>query len=292
MTTANREQSQHRLTVFDTAVDREALSTLRGGSLTPHLVMLHPAGGTAGGLRRLVPAIETPRHVVAFEVFEPGPEHRCSVHAIAADYTAELLAEYPSCGYDKPLCLIGWSFGGLLAIEMAGLLEAEGRNVGHVVLLDSGTPAALATRRGTQSQNVAAMLRFPAHTVASNATLEEVLERVASQRSLGSLTRVTPLDLMPFVQTYLWHVAAMRAPWEPSDVCATVTLVRAADEHGWGRDTPRDLGWPDLLGREVPVLWTDGDHYGMTDDVHIPALAHVLAEILPLTASTGLPGTA
>ncbi|MET8560983.1 alpha/beta fold hydrolase [Streptomyces flaveolus] len=59
-----------------------------------------------------------------------------SVEELAADYLS-LVTEFQPTG---PYHLLGWSFGGRVAFEMAAALQRAGQQVGAVVLLDSSPP--------------------------------------------------------------------------------------------------------------------------------------------------------
>lgn len=56
-----------------------------------------------------------------------------SVEAIAADYLKEIKARQPN----DPYCLCGYSFGGLVAFEIARRLSESGNEVGFVGLFDT-----------------------------------------------------------------------------------------------------------------------------------------------------------
>jgi thioesterase domain-containing protein len=56
-----------------------------------------------------------------------------TVVEVAADYIAEIRAIQP----DGPYHLVGWSFGGMVAHEMALQLQADGQDVALLALLDA-----------------------------------------------------------------------------------------------------------------------------------------------------------
>jgi thioesterase domain-containing protein len=74
--------------------------------------------------------------------FHPGSEGEAipykSVKEMAGDYLSKLLTVSPK----GPYFLIGFSFGGLLAFEMAVQLQKAGHNVPFLVLIDSFSPLA------------------------------------------------------------------------------------------------------------------------------------------------------
>jgi thioesterase domain-containing protein len=65
--------------------------------------------------------------------FGRGEVPHSSVEAMAADYMSEIKAHQPK----GPYCLCGYSFGGLVAFEIARRLEQSGESVGFVGLFDT-----------------------------------------------------------------------------------------------------------------------------------------------------------
>ncbi|MDG2113592.1 MAG: alpha/beta fold hydrolase [Actinomycetota bacterium] len=65
------------------------------------------------------------------------------------------LARLGRLGLSDPLWLGGWSFGGVVALEMARSLQARGREVAQVVMLDSRMPKRKARRGMYDLQQIA-----------------------------------------------------------------------------------------------------------------------------------------
>lgn len=106
-----------------------------GGSLPP-LFCVHPGGGSALDYAHLARECAPNRPVYAFQArgLEPGEQPFDDVGTLAEVYCESLREIEP----EGPLLLLGWSFGGLVAQEMARRLEP--REV-RLILVD--TPAAL-----------------------------------------------------------------------------------------------------------------------------------------------------
>ena len=95
-------------------------------------------GGNCHSLYHLAAALGHKHPVYAFQPC--GLDGRSKPHASIeemADYYLDLLLALQPKG---PYFLVGHSFGGSVAFEMAKRLEASGREVGFVALLDSGIP--------------------------------------------------------------------------------------------------------------------------------------------------------
>ena len=103
------------------------------GEGTP-LFCVHPAGGEATGFRHLAACPELRGPLYALQTSADGADHEDpSVEALAARYLAAVRAVAPT----GPYLLLGWSMGGLVAFEMARLLELQGERAEMVFLVES-----------------------------------------------------------------------------------------------------------------------------------------------------------
>lgn len=96
---------------------------------------LHPAGGQLyayAPLTRLMPP-----SVEVLGVREVGWGAARPVHRTIEEYAARYAREIDAARPDATFVLAGYSLGGLLAYETARCLEARGRSVALVVLLDA-----------------------------------------------------------------------------------------------------------------------------------------------------------
>ncbi|MFF8992926.1 amino acid adenylation domain-containing protein [Streptomyces sp. NPDC014983] len=109
------------------------------GEGTP-LFCVHPAGGEATGFRHLAACPELRGPLYALQTSADGADREDqSVEALAARYLAAVRAVAPT----GPYLLLGWSMGGLVAFEMARLLELRGERAEMVFLVESYLSAQL-----------------------------------------------------------------------------------------------------------------------------------------------------
>jgi nocardicin nonribosomal peptide synthetase NocB len=103
------------------------------GSRIP-LVLIHPSEGIVLAYRRLMDFLPD-RPLYAINNPHLGDRERAfqSVEDMARCYLGYLRSHFPG----DPVCLGGWSFGGVVALEMATQLEAAGDAVAALVLIDS-----------------------------------------------------------------------------------------------------------------------------------------------------------
>jgi amino acid adenylation domain-containing protein len=167
-----RRETGHEVdvqTLFDTPTIRGLAAALEPAfaSATPHLVRLSGGGGDDPVVCLHAADGEVTPYAALAGVCRPGrpvwalrsgsndrPE---SVEAAAHAYADELELELPG----RRLTLLGWSYGGLLAFEVARQLAARGRPPAQVLLVDSAPLTAPEAPDAAAVQEFVQMLRWP-----------------------------------------------------------------------------------------------------------------------------------
>ncbi len=224
---------------------------------SPPVFLIHDAGGTIfsyfalGRLGPRVYGIHDPR----FEQLGNGGWQ--SILEIAEAYV-RLIRKVVVRG---KIVLGGWSFGGMLAVQIAHLLSTSGRGlkVERILLIDS--------IYSTQARKFASNTHAPSLP----GVTEEVREKVLT--SLMCATRLSDEWTPP-----TWGTADSRSKSAP--VPPPVVLVKAKDRVvmdnpedlcmlDFTRQLP-DLGWDDMHpGLVKCVVETPGDHYSLFHDSHV-----------------------
>src|SRR5262249_36043824 len=120
----------------DRALDAGQLFVpIRPGGRRRPLVGIHGLWGDVFYFRRVAAALDAEIPVFGFRQrgLDDGEVLATSVEAMAEEYVDELLRH----DADGPHQLCGYSFGGIVAFEMARRLTARGRRVGVVALIDT-----------------------------------------------------------------------------------------------------------------------------------------------------------
>jgi thioesterase domain-containing protein len=177
---------------------------------------------------------------------------------VGSDYIAELTASHI-----VPSVLVGYSGGGLTALEMAAQLEATGAAVRLVVMLDTEAPD---LPRPTRTQRAVRRLE---PGVVPFATFVHQWQRDRRQRRRGQLTDLER-DLEGLVDIGSVADIVYRNAIVPP-IHAPVLLVRAAT-----KTRPWDLGWSRHIGGRFAVEDVPGDHVTM---LRPPQVAHVARAI-------------
>lgn len=208
-----------------------------------------------------------------------GPVPLLSMEELARTSTALMARD----GHRNLHFLGGWSFGGMLAFELARQLAAAGAAPPHVFLLDSSSP--LLYSRPPETESLPGYLRWrfgpdvmSALTLSSQENEPELWERVtlhlAATQTLPSYLRF--LDPARAAQVFQVERLNNEALWgySPGPYPGPVTLFRAEEQlEGAQGDT---LGWEKLCPalQCVPV---GGSHHSLD----MTAVARHLQEVLP-----------
>ncbi|MGD1257808.1 amino acid adenylation domain-containing protein, partial [Mycobacterium seoulense] len=126
-----RSLSQRLVTDTSPAQDVVPVQTLKRGAGVP-LFCIHPAGGVSWPYQVLGDYLDCP--IVGIQQVRRGGESAPrSIREMAENYADRLQEVYPS----GPYHLLGWSFGGVVAHELAVELQRRGCVVTRLILLDA-----------------------------------------------------------------------------------------------------------------------------------------------------------
>lgn len=109
--------------------------TLRAGSPQRVLFLIHPLGGELLAYRDLARLIKSPLRVLGLR-WQPG-EAQSALSMPLQEMAAVHLAQVRSIQPTGPYLLAGWSFGGVLAFELAQQIIASGERVDFLGLIDA-----------------------------------------------------------------------------------------------------------------------------------------------------------
>ena len=244
------------------------LTPLKSGDSSPPLFFIHGVGGTVADLFPVARAMRWPGAVIGIQArgLARSEQPHPTVEAMAADYLLEIKARRPA----GPYHLCGYSFGGLVAFEMARRLAEAGDAVGLVGLFDTSTSAAawpLETWLAVAHRRMAALaagLRAP------HRTRPEPPRRGSP---LAGFLKAAPLRVLKVAASGLIASARYRAGYYPGPL----TLFTPED-----RDP--SLPSPEALWRghatSLSVVAVPGDHFTMLASPNAEAAAAALTRRL------------
>ncbi len=110
----------------------------RGNTSEPALYCLHSAGGHAMFYREF--AQRLPQQMPCFALQPKGLDGREAPHHSVEDMARHYIAEIKARNSNGPYHLLCYCMSGALILEMAQQLEAQGLQVGHLVIVDAPSP--------------------------------------------------------------------------------------------------------------------------------------------------------
>jgi thioesterase domain-containing protein/NAD(P)-dependent dehydrogenase (short-subunit alcohol dehydrogenase family)/acyl carrier protein len=111
--------------------------SLRPHGIAPPVVFVHPVGGGTRCYQAVADALPYRALAIQAPALREGSAASLDTVERMAEHYLSLLS---SAGVSPPLFLAGWSFGGLVAFEMARRLRSNGLSVPLVVLIDARLP--------------------------------------------------------------------------------------------------------------------------------------------------------
>jgi len=267
------------------AVAASPLVPLRPGGSGPPLVLVHPVGGGVACYLELARALPPEVPVYGLQAI-PSPSAPATVEGMAEAYAETLLDGLP----EGPLRLGGWSLGGAVALETARGLEARGRTVERLLLLDARPPGA------APPLSEGDLLGAFAHDLLGLAGggapdgVEGALDPSAGFAGLLEDARargLVPADLpeegvRALFETFRRNLRAVEA-YRGGPVRTPAVLFRAAEpgpDAAAGPEIPPDLGWRRLLGTGLELREVPGDHYSILAAPRVEVLASAVAAAL------------
>lgn len=223
------------------------------------------------GKERPFYAIEAP----ALTATSPIPDE--SVEETASRYLEELRKVQPA----GPYYLCGYSFGGVVAYDMARQLLDAGERVEFLGLIDTENPA-IEARKLSLSERIA--VNWNKRTLAEKGTLGK-FAHIGRRFGTGlayrlyfetedALARTLPqakgAGWLRQLQLRKSHERAMAA-YQPAPIAGKLTLLRAmvgGDKYELGED----YGWDELVD-EVEVIDIPGNHISVFNKENIDAIA-------------------
>jgi amino acid adenylation domain-containing protein len=223
------------------------------------------------------------------------------IEEMAARYVEALRAARP----EGPYLLGGWSFGGLVAFEMARQLRAQGQSVPLLAVVDAAAPALL---KKTVEADDAVLLTILANEFTRYSMKDEEVRRMeATLRGLGpeeqlahvmryfargeeAEANVEPRYASQFLRRHLRVFRArvlVSLAYVPQIYPGRVTLFRSQDAppEFAGLDPAR--GWGELSTEPVEIHVVPGNHATMGLEPHVGVLAERLQSCIDRALAAG-----
>ncbi|MDO9103411.1 MAG: amino acid adenylation domain-containing protein [Methylovulum sp.] len=277
---ASTIQSLARLIADDIQTEWTPLVALQAqGERTP-LFCIHPVGG----------------HVICYNDLAKALGHGQPVYGLRAagmDAQQDIVQTLPvmAAHYVQairtvqargPYCLLGYSFGGLVAYEMACQLEAVGESIAFLGLLDTAHPEL--TQAGVAQTDHAdflvslfSSLGFDAEALREYDEAAQLKRVFARAKQAGLVPRA--MDDEACKRYFDVCRSNLQMLYDPAPINSQITLFRAKD--GARRITDDDyLGWSQDSGLGISLHWLPGCHENMMETPQISHVARLINETL------------
>ena len=189
-----------------------------------------------------------------FAFFHQGEDGKRIEHTTVETIAAHFIREMKQAKPKGPYLLTGYSFGGIVAYEMAQQLTAAGEQVPLLAVFDTYAP-------GLHLEAIKADAK-PWDGL-KKAVLRGIVKRALKNEG------TVPARWRNFhiVDTYDQAVKAyMPAPYN-----GKLTVIKAGQS--WG---PKEMGWEKLARGGMEVVVVPGDHYSLIKEPHVQALTREL----------------
>ncbi|SHM11856.1 non-ribosomal peptide synthetase [Actinacidiphila paucisporea] len=248
--------------------------------------LVHPAGGNVLCYEKLADLLDAPVHAFQAPTPSSGGGPLDKVEDFAGHYLEALLAVQPH----GPYRLGGWSSGGVIAFELAHLLEARGESVERLAVLDSPSPTVPRALDDTRLllwfvEDLG--LGFRAATVAEDEVLR--LAALPDPRALAEVLAlagaaaagIDPASLADPLAVFRGVVRACNSYAAPT-VAADLVVVRAGQGEvgefaGHPAAAAPDWGWAALTSGSVTGATVPATHYTLLTPRHAAAVAEAIS---------------
>ena len=255
------------------------------GSRVPFFC-IHAIGGDVLFYEQLAKALGSDQPFYAFRSpFLSGDELReTSIEELASIYVNQLRSFYPQ----GPYLLGGLSFGGLVALEMAQQLHAQGTPPASLVLFDTSVPGS--------TSNVNALDQIPilwqslreqgvSYLLRKAMLKREYWGRLLHEWAHGitcAYYRLAGKDLTADLRYHLVEKAHKRAMarYQLKTYPGSITLMRVKERNDAlsKREDP-NLGWKSFAGGNLQIHDIPSDHTTMLFEPHVRSVAAALKTI-------------
>ncbi|HTB73635.1 MAG TPA: thioesterase domain-containing protein, partial [Polyangiaceae bacterium] len=210
---------------------------------------------------------------------EDGETPIATVEEMAREYVDAIRSRRPS----GPYALLGMSFGGTLAFEMARRLSAAGHRVSMLCLIDSPIAGHLPHQTFDDSELLSYMSGDDPELAPE--ALSSLGEPEHLERFLSTMARRGRLPVGADAERLrrglaLWrsNAEALRR-YHPDPCDQRVTFLAAREKDSHNPEHPY-LGWIPVARRGVSVIQVPGSHRTLLDEPHVGAVAAIVRDEL------------
>lgn len=284
--------------------DREwsPLVTLQPRGYQQPFFWVHPIGGSVFCYMELASALGPERPFFGFQArgLEPGQRPFQTVEQMAACYVTSLRAVQPK----GPYLLGGWSFGGLIAFEMAHQLVAQDQSECTLILLDSPPPHSPDWPSSTDAQQILSWMQTDLFGLSKTAdqpaqikietsanpdsvdqikstTLEAQMDSLWEQAVNAGVFAIdsTRSELDQLFHLYQAHIQA-GSTYTPSPLAGRMILIEAVGQSKLFGGSSLISGWQNLSEHPIEYHQLEADHFSLMTSPQVQHLAWLVTQAI------------
>ena len=255
------------------------LVTLQPRGDQPPLFLVSPGGGNVFCYQALAAALGPGRPVIGLQARGvDGAEPLETVAAVAEDFVAAIREARP----EGPYHLAGWSFGGVVAYEIARQLSAAGQRVATLALVEAGQSHCFSVLRARLPETEAPRFRLV------DGDPQAMFARFVKHGPAWGVIPEGATDelTLRIYRVFRAHVRAL-LDYRAQRYSGPTLLILADDETYPARRDPR-REWEPRCPR-LEVRRTPGTHFSLLRPPHVAALAELLGAQMRSASAAGPP---
>ncbi|MUG99897.1 SDR family NAD(P)-dependent oxidoreductase [Scytonema sp. UIC 10036] len=284
-------QEQQEITSQVLGIEKETSETpwsslvvIQPNGSKPSLFLPHPLGGETLCYRTLAMHLGTDRPVYGLQ--PQGLDGRQALYTRVEDMAAHYIKEIQTVQPKGPYYLGGYSFGGIIAFEMAQQLYKQGEKVGILAMLDTTRPGC--ERRLSFRHRVLEHLE----NFSQQGVTYLQYKLVGWSEWIGFHIQYKYKKLMGITDTSRKdnkYLEIMDTNFHALDrytfqtYPGQMTLLRTSDRHrddATGMQYDPLFGWGELVQGGIDVHHIPGSHYTLLEEPHVRVLAEKLKNCL------------
>lgn len=242
------------------------------------LFLIHGAGGNVLWFKPFADSLKdmSPIYGIEAQGVDGTLPFLESIEEMAALYIRHMLTVDPK----GPYRLVGYSGGGVIAVEMAHQLRRSGRDVELLVMLDTLAPQEV-ERPVTVSEKLALWARLSPSEIQKRATrrIKRTLEKIKPNTEDAENTVVKSRIELLGEECEVAYLKA-QGKYHPAPYDGDVVLFRAERATDLFVRSGELLGWQGILTGKVEVITLDADHHSLLAEKSLDVLLSEMRERL------------
>jgi thioesterase domain-containing protein/acyl carrier protein len=258
-----------------------SLVLIQTGEPKPPLFCIHPIGGNILEYYAFANDLDRDRPIYGLQ--SQGLDGQQKPFRRVEDMASHYLKEIRTIQPHGPYFMLGYSFGGLVAFEMARQLEADGEKTQMLALLDCSAPNLPSARPSVAKSlkiHLCNLWQLNFHE-RSSYVMGRITYRLTkdNQRDFLAKSLYKPKDMTPQLLDVLGANLQASEDYLARPYRGRITLFRCQVQDLEHYLHP-ELGWSDLVNGNVDVHHVPGSHFRMMKEPRVRGLAEKVRSCL------------